>query len=98
MYPSHVLLIMRVCIVGGHSRCTPRRRRARRTATDIATQPSLLTTFGTLSPATLYSCGLSGQQMSMPSAAEFEQAGPTEIPRVQNLSGWAKANLERKPR
>jgi len=31
--------------------------------------------------------------MTMPSAAQFEQAGPAEIPRVQNLSGWAKANL-----
>ncbi len=38
--------------------------------------PSLLTTFGTVSPAIWYSCGFSGQQMTMPSAAEFEQVGP----------------------
>jgi hypothetical protein len=33
---------------------------------------SRLTTFGTLSPAIWYSSGFLGQQMTMPSAAEFE--------------------------
>ena len=43
---------------------------------DSAIHPSLLTTFGTLAPAIWYSCGFSGEQMTMPSAAEFEQVGP----------------------
>ncbi len=43
--------------------------------------PSLLTTFGTVSPAILYSCGFSGQQMTMPSAPEFEQVGPPNLER-----------------